>query len=116
MCTLKQFGKERERLNKLIEGKDNLTIKRFFNLDQNAYKQGALSKKTKEILGLVASLVLRCDDCINYHLVECKKENVSTEELEEAVAIALIVGGSITIPHVRKLFDLWEEMGKENNE
>lgn len=116
MQKLKEFEKERERLNKLIEQKDNLTIKRFFNLDHNAYKEGALPKKIKELMGLVASLVLRCDECINYHLLECKKEQITDQELEEAAAIALIVGGSITIPHVRRLFAAWDKIGAQKDD
>ncbi len=88
----------------------NLVIKRFFNLDSNVYNDGALSSKTKELIGLISSLVLRCDDCINYHLTTCFKHGITDEELEEAVAIGLIVGGSITIPHIRRLFKMWEDL------
>ena len=97
----------REKINNLIIQKSNKNIKRFFALDQRAYQTGFLSKKIKELLGLVGSIVLRCDDCIFYHLDQCYKENVKDEELYEAINIALIIGGSITIPHIRRTFDLW---------
>ncbi|MEZ5670927.1 MAG: carboxymuconolactone decarboxylase family protein [Thiotrichaceae bacterium] len=87
-----------------------LNTKRFFNLDTQVYKDGALSEKTKEMLGLVASLVLRCDDCISYHLINCQQQGVTSEELEEILSVGLIVGGSITIPHLRRALELWDEL------
>lgn len=105
-----QFIAERERLNDLVLEKGGKNIKRFFNIDHNAYEPGALPKKTKEMLGLVASLVLRCDDCINYHLVQCHEQGVSGEELEEILTVGLVVGGSITIPHLRRAFRAWSEL------
>lgn len=105
-----QFRKERERLNELVLEKAGLTTKRFFNLDTQAYQAAALPVKTKELLGLAASLVLRCDDCILYHMIRCREEGVTAQEIEETVAIGLIVGGSITIPHIRRLWEAWEEM------
>jgi len=89
-------------MNKRILSTKNLNIKRFFALDTRAYEKGALDVKTKEILGLVASTVLRCNDCITYHVLRCTQEGISDEEFFEAMNIALIVGGSITIPHIRK--------------
>ena len=107
---IKNFQEERERLNQLVMRYAGLNIKRFYNLDSQVYQEGALSKKTKEMLGLVASLVLRCDDCITYHLIECFQEKVSNEELEEVLSVGLIIGGSITIPHLRRALEKWEEL------
>lgn len=107
---IERFSQERERLNKIVMKFAKSGIKRFYSLDSQVYREGALSVKTKELLGLVASLVLRCDDCVNYHLLRCKEENVSTEEIEEALAIGLIVGGSIVIPHLRRAFESWNEL------
>lgn len=107
---VKEFWEEREQLNEIVLKRAGLTTRRFFNLDHQAYQDGALPVKTKELLGLVASLVLRCDDCINYHLVRCYEEGVSDAELEETLAIGLVVGGSITIPHLRRAVRTWEEL------
>lgn len=104
------FEERRERLNELVDEEGNLEIKRFFNLDNQVYEEGALSKKTKELLGLVSSLTLKCDDCIEYHLNRCHEENVTDEELMEALSIGLVVGGSITIPHLREAVEKWKEM------
>ncbi len=104
------FESYREKMNAVILGKNNLVLKRLFNLDANTYEAGALSKKTKEMLGLVASMVLRCDDCIRYHLGKCMEAGVSTEELYEVFAIANIVGGTIVIPHTRRAADYWESL------
>lgn len=105
--------KERERLNEMVMKYGDLIIKRFYNLDSQVYNDGAISKKMKELMGLVASLVLRCDECIMYHIHQCYKEGVIDEELKEALSIALIVGGSITIPHLRRAIKAWDEL-KEN--
>ena len=110
---VENFQKERERLNEVVMRHASLKIKRFYALDSEAYRKGALSSKAKEMMGLVASIVLRCDDCILYHLIRCRDEGVKEEELEEAVNVALVVGGSITIPHIRRLYDAWEEMEGE---
>lgn len=107
---VEQFRKEREALNEIILKRDNLDIKRFFGLDSAVYRDGALDSKTKELLGLVASLVLRCDDCITYHVIRAKENRVNSEEFDEVMSIGLVVGGSITIPHVRRAYKLWEEM------
>ena len=109
---LAEFRMFRERMNTRILGENNLVINRFFNLDGRAYESGALSVKTKELLGLVASLVLRCDDCITYHIVRCAEEGVSSDEVFETMSIGLIVGGSIVIPHLRRAVDRWDETEK----
>lgn len=96
------FRKRRERGNELLLSSGNLGIQRFFALDDRAYEQGALDARTKELLGLVASLVLRCDDCVTYHLTKCVDHGLSDEAIFEAVNIALVVGGSIVIPHARR--------------
>jgi AhpD family alkylhydroperoxidase len=106
-----EFQRERERLNKIVMKHASLKIKRFFALDSGAYRKSVLPAKTKEMMGLVASLVLRCDDCILYHLIRCKEEGITEKELEELVNVGLVVGGSITIPHIRRLYDAWEEIG-----
>ena len=98
---LNEFQDYRNRMNARIAGIDNQGIKRFYNLDTAAYNDGALSKKTKELLGLVASMVLRCNDCIDYHILECIKTGWKDEELHDAFNVALVVGGSIVIPHLR---------------
>jgi AhpD family alkylhydroperoxidase len=114
--SLEEFRLYREKMNQKILAQGNLGIKRFFNLDTQAYNDGALSKKTKELLGLVASLVLRCDDCVTYHIIQCVQERVSDEEFFEAFNIGLIVGGSITIPHLRYAVDSLEECRKKTGE
>lgn len=105
-----EFRRERERLNEKILARENINIKRFFGIDTASYRAGTLDAKTKELLGLVASTVLRCDDCITYHLIRCAEEGVTNEEMDETLAVALVVGGSITIPHLRRAFDRWEEL------
>ncbi len=104
------FFQERERLNQQILMNAGMVTKRFMSLDHQVYRPGAVNQKTKELLGLVASLVLRCDDCITYHLQQCHHCGVSTEELEESMSIGLIVGGSIVIPHLRKAYDFWNRL------
>jgi len=108
-----KFRREREALNEKILARDNVNIKRFFGIDTAVYRDGALDAKTKELLGLVASAVLRCDDCITYHLIRCREEGVGEEEMNEALSVALVVGGSITIPHLRRAFALWEETAEK---
>ncbi|MCI0416025.1 carboxymuconolactone decarboxylase family protein [bacterium] len=110
---LEQFRKYREKMNEKILGADHLGIKRFFNLDTQAYVDGALDAKTKEMLGLVASMVLRCDDCISYHIVRCAEEKVSRAEMIEVFNVALVVGGSIVIPHMRRAFETMEQLVSE---
>ncbi len=111
-----RFRIERERLNKLVLKRAGTTTKRFLNLDTQAYHDGALPARTKELIGLTASLVLRCDDCVLYHLTRCREEGVATAEIEEAVSIGLTVGGSITIPHIRRLWDAWEGLAPDGDE
>ena len=112
---IKHFSAEREALNETVMRYAGRNIKRFYNIDSQVYHDGALPAKTKEMLGLVASLVLRCDDCINYHLIRCHDEGVTSEELEEAIAVGLIVGGSIVIPHMRRAFQAWDELQSEGS-
>jgi AhpD family alkylhydroperoxidase len=107
-----EFNDYRTRMNDVILSKDNLVIKRLWNLDTNTYAAGALDVKTKELLGLVASMVLRCDDCIKYHLGKSHELNVTTEEMYEVFAVANIVGGTIVIPHTRRAAEFWEELNK----
>ena len=107
MNKLDEFKKYREKMNERILASDNKQIKRFFALDTRAYEEGALSIKVKELLGLVASTVLRCNDCITYHVINSVKEGVNTEEFFEAMNVALIVGGSIVIPHLRKAVEIF---------
>src|SRR5215207_10185889 len=108
--SLEEFRKFRERMNSEILGENNLVINRFFALDTRAYEAGALDVRTKELLGLVASLVLRCDDCVTYHLVRCAEEGLTREEIFESLGVGLVVGGSIVIPHLRRAVDRWGEI------
>ena len=110
---LAEFRSFRERKNDRILSQNNLDIRRFFALDSRVYEEGALPVRTKELLGLVASLVLRCDDCISYHVIGCREAGVTEEEIFEALSIGLIVGGSITIPHMRRAVDLLDELAEE---
>ena len=106
----KEYRRYRERMNKRILSTENRDTKRFFSLDTATYRDGVLSGKNKELLGLVASAVLRCNDCILYHLDRCIKEGYSNEELYEALNVALVVGGSIIIPHLRYAYDMMDEL------
>lgn len=108
--SLADFQEFRARMNEAILGAGNLTVNRFFNLDTRAYEAGALDGRTKELLGLVASLVLRCDDCVTYHLVRSVEEGASDAAIHETFAIGLVVGGSIVIPHLRRAFARLEEI------
>lgn len=99
---LREFRDERERMNERVLAIGGLGIKRFFALDARTYEEGALDVRTKELLGLAASTVLRCDDCITYHLIRCAEEGISDDEIMEALNVALVVGGSIVIPHLRR--------------
>lgn len=110
---VKEFNEYRARMNEKLLATNNKIIKRIFNLDTNAYLDGALDVKTKEMLGLVASMVLRCDDCIRYHLENCHKNQVSDDELFEVFAIANLVGGTIVIPHTRRALEYWEYLNKD---
>jgi len=105
-----EFNESRTKGNEAILEADNLVLKRLFNLDTNSYLEGALPVKTKELLGLVASMVLRCDDCIKYHLGKCFENEVSKLEIFEVFAIANIVGGTIVIPHTRRAAEYWRDL------
>lgn len=110
-----EFRSYRERMNERILSADHLGIKRFFNLDTAAYRDGALPGRTKELMGLVASMVLRCNDCIDYHLEQCVEADWSNEEIQEAFHVALVVGGSIVIPHLRHAFDTLDQLRRETS-
>lgn len=111
--TVQEFNDYRQKMNDKLLADNNKIIKRIFNLDTNAYAPGALDVKTKELLGLVASAVLRCDDCVKYHLETSHKNGITKEEMMEAMGIATLVGGTIVIPHLRRAYEFWEEL--ENN-
>ena len=110
MSMVNDFNDYRSRMNDLILSHDNKVIKRFFSLDNQTYEDGALSEVTKELLGLVASMVLRCDDCIKYHLGRCYELKVTKEQVYEACSVALVVGGSIFVPHMRRAAEYWEAL------
>ena len=110
---VEQFRDYRARMNEKILAADNKVMKRIFNLDTNTYMEGALSSKVKEMLGLVSSMVLRCDDCVKYHLEKCREHGVTTEELFEVFAVANLVGGTIVIPHTRRAVEYWEALCRE---
>jgi AhpD family alkylhydroperoxidase len=112
---LEEFRRYRERMNTRILSANNFGIKRFFALDSRAYEKGVLDVKTKELLGLVASTVLRCNDCISYHVIRCVQEGISDQEFFEALNIALVVGGSITIPHIRRAVDIFDQCRKKQS-
>lgn len=111
---IEEFNAYRSKMNKKMLADNNKIIKRIFNLDTNTYAEGVLSKKTKELLGLGNSLVLRCDDCVKYHLEECFKLGLTKEEVIEGMSVSLLVGGTIVIPHLRRAFEYWEAL-EENN-
>ncbi len=108
--SLTEFREFRERMNKEILDEGNLVVNRFFALDTRTYEAGALDVRTKELLGLTASLVLRCDDCVTYHLTRCREEGLTRPEIFDAMSVGLVVGGSIVIPHFRRAVDRWTEL------
>ncbi|MCB9344857.1 MAG: carboxymuconolactone decarboxylase family protein [Saprospiraceae bacterium] len=110
MSLVKEFNDYRAKMNDRILAHDNKVMKRFWSLDNQAYQEGALDVKTKELLGLVASMVLRCDDCIKYHLQRAHELGVNTDQIFEVFAVANIVGGSICVPHTRRAVEFWEEL------
>ncbi len=114
--TLSRFSIERERLNEVMLKYSGTNAKRFINIDWQTYKEGAIPARTKELMGLVVSLVMRCEDCIMYHLNCCREENITDAELEETVMIALAAGGSITIPHIRRIWQAWDEFKNKTND
>lgn len=110
-----EFNAYRLKMNEKMLEDNNKILKRIFNLDTNAYMEGALPKKTKELLGLGNSLVLRCDDCVRYHLEECHKLGLTKEEEVEGMSISLLIGGTIVIPHLRRAFEYWEALDERKN-
>jgi AhpD family alkylhydroperoxidase len=110
---VKEFNDYRSKMNEKLLADNNKIVKRIFNLDTNSYSAGALDVKTKELLGLVASAVLRCDDCVKYHLENCHKEGISKEQMMEAMGIATLVGGTIVVPHLRRAYEFWEELEED---
>ena len=113
MNLIEEFNDYRSKMNERIMAEDNLVIKRFFNLDTNTYAEGELDVKTKEIIGLACSMVLRCDDCIKYHLGKSFEAGVGRKEVFEVFSIAMIIEGSIVIPHLRRAVEYWEELEKQ---
>lgn len=113
---VKEFREYREKMNEKILAADNKVIKRIYNIDTNTYREGALSSKVKEMLGLATSMVLRCDDCVKYHLEKCHEQGVTTAELFEVFAVADVVGGTIVIPHLRRAVEYWELLQSEGKE
>jgi AhpD family alkylhydroperoxidase len=119
MKDLKEFNVFRSKMNERILGCGHVGLKRFWALDSRAYRENALDEKTLELLGLATSMVLRCDDCVTYHLIRCVQLGVTDEELQDAVNVSLIVGGSITVPHIRRAFetiDMCREIQKKDPE
>ncbi|RAW03170.1 carboxymuconolactone decarboxylase family protein [Pseudochryseolinea flava] len=110
MGLVEDFNGYRSKMNEKILSSDSLIIKRIFNLDTNAYQEGHLDIKSKELIGLTCSLVLRCDDCVKYHLGKCKDVGLTTDQVQEAMGIATLIGGTIVIPHLRRAFEFWEEL------
>ncbi|NDC39941.1 MAG: carboxymuconolactone decarboxylase family protein [Chitinophagia bacterium] len=115
MNQVQEFNEYRAKMNEVILSKQNKVINRLFNLDNNTYAEGALPVRTKEMLGLVASMVLRCDDCIKYHLGKSYEAGITTEEMYEIFAVANIVGGTIVIPHTRRAAEYWEVLQNTDN-
>ena len=113
--TLEEFNAYRKRMNERLLEEDQKILKRVFNLDTNAYLEGHLPVKTKELLGLGNSLVLRCDDCVKYHLQTCFELGISKEEVIEAMSISLVIGGTIVIPHLRRAVEFWDELSQANS-
>jgi len=111
MSIVSDFNEYRSKMNEKILASESLVIKRIFNLDTNAYSSdGVLDVKSKELIGLTCSLVLRCDDCVRYHLGKCMEVGLTTEEVNEAMGIATLIGGTIVIPHLRRAFEYWEQL------
>jgi AhpD family alkylhydroperoxidase len=112
MSLVKEFNDYRSKMNDKIMASDNKVIKRIFNLDTNTYAEGAISEKTKEMMGLSCSMVLRCDDCIKYHLGRCFELGVNDAEMQEIFSVATLIGGTIVIPHLRRAIEYWEELNQ----
>lgn len=113
MSIVQEFNEYRSKMNDKIIGENNKVLKRIFNLDTNAFAEGALDKKTKEIIGLTSSMVLRCDDCVKYHLGKCHEMGFTSDQVYEAFSIANLIGGTIVIPHLRRAVEYWEVLEKE---
>ncbi len=116
MSQVTEFNAYREKMNERILATKNKTIQKIYNVDHTTYQDGALPARTKELLGLVASMVLRCDDCIRYHIQECYRLGVTSEELYEVFGIANLVGGTIVIPHTRRAIEFWDALHAEEND
>lgn len=114
MSLIEEFNNYRSKMNERILASNNKIIKRIFNLDTNAFEEGALSLKTKELIGLSSSMVLRCDDCVKYHLGKCHELGASKAEIEEVFSIATLIGGTIVIPHLRRAVEFWDELEEQN--
>ncbi len=118
MDVVKEFNNYREKMNEQVLSADNKVLKRIFNLDTNAFTEGVVSSKTKEMIGLACSMVLRCDDCIKYHLGKCHREGLTEEEIFEVFSIATLIGGTIVIPHLRRAKEYWNSLkstGQDEN-
>ena len=115
MNLIEEFNDYRSKMNERILAENNKVIKRFFNLDTNTYAEGEVGVKTKEMIGLACSMVLRCDDCIKYHLGKSFEAGVGREEVFDVLSIAMVIGGSIVIPHLRRAVEYWEELEKQAN-
>jgi len=113
MKLIEEFNDYRSKMNERILAEDNKVIKRFFNLDTNTYAEGEIDVKTKEMIGLACSMVLRCDDCIKYHLGKSFEAGVGRKEVFEVFSIAMVIGGSIVVPHLRRAVEYWEELEKQ---
>jgi AhpD family alkylhydroperoxidase len=113
MDSVEQFNAYRGKMNEAILAADNLILKRIFNLDTHAYAAGVLDIKTKELIGLTCSLVLRCDDCVKYHLGKCKEVGFTSEQIHEAMGVATLIGGTIVIPHLRRAFEYWTALNSK---
>ena len=111
---VQEFNDYRQKMNDKILADKNKVIKRIFNLDTNAFAEGALDKSTKELLGLISSLVLRCDDCVKYHLEACYNEGISKEKVVETLSIGNLIGGTIIIPHLRKAYEYWDALESQS--
>lgn len=115
MNSLEEFNEYRAKMNEKILAEDNKVLKRFFNLDTNAFSEGAVDSKSKEMIGLACSMVLRCDDCVKYHLTKCHEAGLTKEQVFEVFSIATLIGGSIVIPHLRRAVDFFESLDDESN-
>jgi len=110
MSLVQEFNDYRQRMNESILASDNLVLKRIFNLDTNAYLEGDLDVRTKEMIGLACSMVLRCDDCVKYHLGKCAELGITDKEIFEVFAMANLIGGTIVIPHLRRAVEFWQAL------